>query len=198
WILEDDYDSEFRYAGRPLSVLQGLDADGRVLYAGSFSKVLFPSLRIGYLVVPPPLVDVFSRARAALDDHLATAAQPALAEFVAAGHFAAHIRRMRRRYEARQRALLDAARQHLDGLLALVPDAAGMHLVADLGPALAGRMSDREASTRAHAAGIAAPPLSAYFAGRPTRAGLLLGYAAVPEAAMEPAMRRLAAALRPR
>lgn len=197
WILEDDYDSEFRYAGRPLSALQGLDADGRVLYAGSFSKVLFPSLRIGYLVVPPPLVDVFSRARAALDDHLATAAQPALAEFVAAGHFAAHIRRMRRRYEARQRALLDAARRHLDGLLALVPDAAGMHLVADLGPALAGRMSDREASARAHAAGIAAPPLSAYFAGRPTREGLLLGYAAVPEAEMEPALRRLAAALRP-
>ncbi|WP_119460608.1 PLP-dependent aminotransferase family protein [Rhodospirillaceae bacterium SYSU D60014] len=194
WILEDDYDSEFRYAGRPLSALQGLDADGRVLYAGSFSKVLFPSLRIGYLIVPPPLVETFRRARAALDDHASTTAQPALAEFMAAGHFAAHVRRMRKRYETRQQALLAAAR-HLRGLLTLAPDPAGMHLVADLGPDLAGRVTDRAASAAAGAAGLVAPPLSDYFAGPPMRQGLLLGYAAVPETEMEPAVRRLAAAL---
>ncbi len=195
WVLEDDYDSEFRYAGRPLAALQGLDEDGRVVYVGSFSKVLFPSLRLGYLVVPAALAQTFARARAAIDDHPASAAQPALAEFIGAGHFAAHVRRMRRRYAGRQEALLAAAGRHLEGLLDLSPDPAGMHLVAGFAPALARRMSDRQASQRIAAAGLAAPPLSSYFAGRPTRHGLLLGYAAVPEAEMDPAVAQLAAAL---
>lgn len=198
WILEDDYDSEFRYAGRPLAALQGLDAGGgRVVYLGSFSKVLFPSLRIGYLVVPPALVEPFRAARAALEDHPAATAQPALAAFIAEGHFAAHVRRMRALYQARQQALLAAAERRLGGLLLLRPDEAGMHLLADLAPALQRRCTDGEASDRAAAAGLVAPPLSAYHfaAGAGRRQGLLLGYAAVPEAEMPRAVERLAQAL---
>lgn len=199
WILEDDYDSEFRYAGRPLAALQGLDAGGgRVVYLGSFSKVLFPSLRVGYLVVPPALVEPFRAARAALEDHPASSVQPALAAFIAEGHFAAHVRRMRALYHARQQALLAAASNQLEGILRLGPDEAGMHLVADLAPALARRMSDAEASDRARQAGLVAPPLSAYrfrSDGPAGRQGLLLGYAAVPEAEMARSVARLARAL---
>jgi GntR family transcriptional regulator/MocR family aminotransferase len=196
WVLEDDYDSEFRYEGRPLAALQGLDDDSRVIYVGSFSKVMFASMRLGYLVVPPRLVEVFSRARAALDDHASTALQPALAEFMRLGHFSGHVRRMRKRYAARQATLLAAAAEHLSDSLALSPDPAGMHLVAGLTPALRRRHHDRAVSAMAAAGGIVAPPLSSYFAGRPTRQGLLLGYAAYNETEIGRAAAGLAAALR--
>lgn len=196
WIVEDDYDSEFRYAGRPLAALQGLDEDGRVIYVGSFSKVLFPSLRLGYLVAPPALVEGFTAARSTLDDHAAMTAQPALAAFIAEGHFAAHIRRTRKLYAARQAALLSAAGRHLQGLLDLAPASAGMHLLAGLAPKLAARMDDRAAAARAAAIGITVAPLSAFHMTSPRRQGLLMGYAGVPEDAIEPAVIRLAAALR--
>lgn len=195
WIIEDDYDSEYRYAGRPLAAMQGLDRDGRVIYVGSFSKVLFPSLRLGYLVVPPALVDAFLAARATLDDHAPMTPQPAVAAFIAEGHFAAHVRRMRRLYQLRQQALLEAASRHLAGLLELAPDEAGMHLTAGLAPALAARMDDTTAAARAAAAGLATAPLSRFYIGEPTRQGLMLGYAAVPEAQMDAAVRKLARAL---
>jgi GntR family transcriptional regulator/MocR family aminotransferase len=194
WVLEDDYDSEFRYEDRPLAALQGLDDDGRVIYVGSFSKVMFASMRLGYLVVPPRLVEVFSRARAALDDHASTALQPALAEFMRLGHFAGHVRRMRKRYAARQSVLLAAAAEHLSESLALAPDPAGMHLVAGLSPMLRRRHGDRAVSGLAAAHGIVAPPLSSYFVGRPTRQGLLLGYAAYPEDRIVSAVEVLSAA----
>src|SRR5262249_19536013 len=179
WVIEDDYDSEFRYAGRPLAALQGLDEDGRVIYVGSFSKVLFPSLRLGYLVAPPGLVDAFIAARSTLDDHAAMTAQPALAAFIAEGHFAAHIRRARKLYAARQTALLAAADRHLQGSLDLSPASAGMHLIAGLAPRLAARMDDRLAASRAAAHGITVAPLSAFHMAAPRRQGLLLGYAGV-------------------
>ena len=119
WVLEDDYDSEFRYSGRPLAALQGLDEGGGVLYAGSFSKAMFPALRLGYLVVPMALLESFRRARAALDDYAGPGLQPALAAFMQGGYFGSHVRQMRRRYAARQAALLEAARTHLGGLLEL-------------------------------------------------------------------------------
>ena len=200
WVIEDDYHSEYRYAGRPLAAMQGLDRDGRVIYVGTFSKVMFPGLRIGYLVAPPSLVEAFKAARGTLDDHAPMTPQPALADFIAEGHYAAHLRRMRRLYAARQLALLDAASRHLGGLLELAPDQAGMHLVAALSPALAARMDDTTAAARAAGAGVAVMALSRFYAGRPQRRGLhrqglLLGYAAFDEAAIEAAAERLARAL---
>ena len=195
WILEDDYDSEYRYAGRPLAALQGLDRSGSVIYIGSFSKVLFPSLRLGYLVVPPDLVTPFRRARAALDDHPSSIAQGALARFIADGHFAAHVRRTRRLYAARRQALLEAGNRHLCGLLDFRPSQSGMHLVGMLSPDLSARLADRTASDRLAEAGITASPLSGYYRGGDVEQGLLLGYAAVPEAEIEPAVRRMAAVL---
>lgn len=195
WVLEDDYDSEFRYRGRPLATLQGLDQDGRVVYVGSFSKVMFPSLRVAYLVVPPHLVDAFRRARAALEDHPSSVIQPALARFLDEGHFATHLGRMRRLYAARQACLLGAAQRHLGGLLDVAPDPAGMHLVGYATPSLRRRMTDRQGAVRAAEHGIAARPLSTYYRGRGRRQGFLLGYAAHREREIERAVRTLAEAL---
>ena len=143
WVLEDDYDSEFRYAGRPLPCLQGLDVErqdaagpARVLYIGTFSKTLAPALRLGYLIVPDALVDAFRAARAVLDRHAPTLAQGVLADFIAEGHYARHVRRVRAVYAERQAALLAAAEAELAGLLTLTPDPAGLHLVGRLAPGL--------------------------------------------------------------
>ncbi len=136
-----------------------------------------------------------SRARATLDDQPSLIAQPALAAFLTEGHFAGYLRRQRRIYRARQERALAAAEQHLAGLLEVPPDPGGLHLIGYLAPDLARRMDDREASRRAAARGIAVPPLSDYWIGRPRRQGLMLGYATLPEAAIEPAIARLAAAL---
>jgi GntR family transcriptional regulator/MocR family aminotransferase len=194
WILEDDYDSEFRYEGRPLATLQSLDAEGRVIYVGSLSKVLFPSLRIAYLVAPPALVDAFRRARAAIDETPPMTPQPALAGFFAEGHLAAHVRRQRKRYAERQAQLLELAKRHLAGKLELAADPAGLHLVARPIGALA-RIPDTEIERRLNAVGIVAPALSRYYVGKRLQSGQLLGYAAVPEALMEPALKRMAEAL---
>lgn len=199
WILEDDFDSEYRYSGRPLSALAGLEAGNRlrrVVYVGSFSKVLFPSLRIGYLVAPPDLVEPLARVRRALDDHPSAVVQPALAAFIEEGHFAAHVRRMRTLYGDRQAALVDSAARHFSGLLEVSPDEAGLHLVARLAPPLSARMDDTEASRRAASAGVTAPPLSGYCQGPAPAQGLLLGYAAFSAETIDAAAVRLAGALR--
>ena len=129
WIIEDDYNSEFRYAGRPLSSLQGLDTAGRVIYVGTFSKTIFPSLRIGCAVIPPELIDVFTSARALNDVQSPAIDQAILTEFIAEGHFARHIRRMRKLYERRQQILIKECEKHLNGLLEVKKADAGMHLV---------------------------------------------------------------------
>lgn len=197
WLLEDDYDSEFRYGGRPLAALQGLDDGGAVLYAGSFSKAMFPALRLGYLVVPAPLLESFRRARAALDDYPGPGLQPALAAFMADGYFGSHVRQMRRRYGARQAALIESVRRHLAGLLDVEPDPAGLHLIARLGPPLSQRLTDLDVERTAAGAGVAAVALSRFYAKRPVRQGLLLGYAAFDETAIDRAARQLGAALGP-
>jgi GntR family transcriptional regulator/MocR family aminotransferase len=211
WLVEDDYDSEYRYAGRPLAALQGLDAEragpgdrARVFYIGTFSKVLFPAIRLGYLVVPPDLVEAFARARAAIDAYPSTIVQPALAAFMEEGHFAAHVRRMRTVYARRREGLLAAGERHLAGLLELTPGEGGLHLVGHMAAALARRMSDREAETRAAAAGLAPRALSRFYLGppkasyleRPPPLGLLLGFAALEDEEIEPAVETLARALR--
>jgi GntR family transcriptional regulator / MocR family aminotransferase len=196
WIVEDDYDSEYRYAGRPLAALMSLDRRGRVIYVGSFSKVLFRTLRLAYVVAPPTLASALLAAQATLGTQASLTPQPALAELMASGRFAAHIRRTRRLYAERRRALLSAIEADLGDLLDVAPDEAGMHVVARPTPALAARMDDRTAAARAATAGVTAPPLSAHYAGTPTDQGLLLGFACAGPDALRAAARRLGAALR--
>ncbi|MBO6949465.1 MAG: PLP-dependent aminotransferase family protein [Rhodospirillales bacterium] len=175
WILEDDYDSEYRYSGRPLSALQGLDSAGRVIYAGTFSKVMFPAIRLGYLVVPSAMADPIIRIRRSLDDQTAIVMQPVLTEFIETGHFAAHIRRMRLLYAERQEVLVDMVRERLGDVLEIEPDEAGMHTVAMLKPDCG--LADIEVAKAAGRAGINLYALSEFYYGPPDRNGLVFGYA---------------------
>ena len=125
-IFEDDYDSEYRYAGRPVPAMQGLDRNGLVLFAGSFSKVLFPSLRLGYLVIPEDLVDYFAATLSVTTRHAPLLEQAVLCDFITEGHFGRHLRRMREIYAERLSVLLEGAREHLDGLLEVAGVEAGL------------------------------------------------------------------------
>jgi GntR family transcriptional regulator/MocR family aminotransferase len=191
FIVEDDYNSEFRYAGRPLASLQGLDQDGRVIYLGTFSKTIFPSLRLGCIVVPKELIDVFIAARALIDRHSPSLDQAILADFINEGHLTRHIRRMRTMYAERQQVLVEAARRDLRHWLEVEPADAGMHLVAWLRQGL----NDKRASTKAAQNGVEAAPLSAYAATPMARGALVLGYAAVNTQQIKAGVRRLAQAL---
>jgi GntR family transcriptional regulator / MocR family aminotransferase len=192
WIVEDDYDSEFRYTGRPLASLQGLDTADRVIYVGTFSKVLCPALRVGYLVAPAPLVETLAIARGVADRHGATLDQAALARFMDDGGLVRHVRQMRTRYAERQEVLVSAAARELCGLLDVTPQPAGLHLVGWLPEGA----DDRAAAERAWAHGIETSPLSTYSAsGRSPRPGLMLGYAGVSAAAIRTGVRTLATAL---
>lgn len=179
WILEDDYDSEYRYAGRPLSALQGLDTKGRVIYVGTFSKVMFPAVRLGYMVVPKGLSKPMMDIRRSLDDQTAIAMQPVLTEFIESGHFAQHIRRMRTLYADRQQTLLDAIHLHLDDVLEIAPDEAGMHIVALIKPGTG--LVDADIAEQAAKRKLTLFPLSEFYLGKADRNGLVLGYAGVEE-----------------
>ncbi len=172
WIIEDDYDSEYRFGGRPIASLQGLDTDARVIYVGTFSKVMFPALRLGYVVVPKDLVDAFSIARDATDQFSATLYQAVMTDFIREGHFARHIRRMRMLYMQRRVALVEAVRIQMGDEFEIVGAEAGMHLVVLLPPGLRDVMVAKAAARR----GISAIPLSTCYLTPPARAGLILGY----------------------
>lgn len=191
WILEDDYDSEYRYAGRPISSLQGLDNGNRVIYVGTFSKVLFPSLRLGYMVVPPDLVEAVTAARAAADRHGPIIESAVTATFIEEGHFARHIRRMRVLYKERQEAMVEIARQELGGLLEINPSDAGMHLIGWLPEG----SDDHAVAERAIAAGVMVQPLSAYTMQETLPPGLLLGYTPFDERTIRRGIQALAEAL---
>ncbi len=191
-VVEDDYDSEFRYAGHPLATLQSLDREGRVIFVGSFSKTLFPGLRIGYLVVPESLIDIFRRLALVIGDHPPATAQPALAAFIADGHFTRHLRRMRRLYEGRQKSLVAAANRYLSNMLTPQMQDAGMHVVAEISPRFLRKQSDKVISERATDAGLSVPALSVHYIKAPPRQGLLMGYAALSELEMDSAVTRLA------
>jgi GntR family transcriptional regulator/MocR family aminotransferase len=191
WILEDDYDSEFRYAGRPLSSLQGLDPAEQVIYIGTFSKVLFPGLRLGYLVAPPHLVDAFTAARAVADRHSPMLDQVVLTDFIAQGHFARHIRHMRSLYAERQAYLIEEAMRELRGLLTIHPAEAGMHLVGTLNSG----MNDVAVSQEAANLQLITPPISAYNIGVPQANAILLGYTAITRQEIIKGVQRLATIL---
>jgi GntR family transcriptional regulator/MocR family aminotransferase len=191
WVLEDDYDSEFRYDNQPIASLQGLDPDRRVVYIGTFSKVLFPALRVGYLVIPPDLVARFRRIREAMDNSPAPLYQAVLHEFIRDGHFARHMRRMRGIYAERRQALVEAIDEELGDRVRIIGDRAGMHLVVTLPQ----RADDREIAMRALRRGLSVVPLSSCYFGRHRRRGLLLGYGTTRVAEIPDAVRRLKASL---
>lgn len=172
WVLEDDYDSEYRYVSRPLGALQGMDAHQRVIYMGSFSKVLFPAVRVGYLVVPPPLWQRFVDAREAFDLFPPSLYQLVLAEFLREGHFARHLRRMRGVYLERRDALLAGLAQHCGNRLAVLNADAGLHVAV----LLASGLDDGDVVQRMAARGLTATALSTCYAGTVRRNGLLLGF----------------------
>ncbi len=188
WVVEDDYDSEFRYPGRSFASLQGLDRAGRVIYVGTFSKTVFPALRLGYLIVPPELVDRFGAARRTLDCLAPTLEQAVLTDFIEEGHFTRHLRRMRSAYRERQQALLAAAQAELADLMVVEPADAGMHVIAWLPGE---KNSDRAVAAQALARGIEVQPLSAYCMRAAPGPALLLGFACVRPDAMTPALRTL-------
>ena len=191
WILEDDYDSEIRYEGRPLPAMQGLDDDGRVLYLGTFSKTVFPALRLGYVIVPPSLVDAFVTARLIVDRHSSVVEQAILADFIAEGHYARHVRRMRTLYAERQNALLDALQPYSD-VVDVQPTRAGLNVLAWLPTGI----DDRQVARAAEGADIEAPPLSP-FALRPlARGALILNFSGYDELALRSAAARLGLVIR--
>lgn len=191
WILEDDYDSEYRYAGHPLASLQGLDQTGRVIYIGTFSKVLFPALRLGYLVAPPELIDAFRAARAATDRHAHMLDQMVLTDFMAQEHFARHLRRMRSLYEERQAILLEAAHKELGNKLSIKAATAGMNLLAHL----PSHLQDTTVAQQAAHNGVAVTPISKYYIQHPPLNALLLGYAAYNQHEIHQGIQKLARAL---
>src|SRR6266702_5227077 len=192
WIIEDDYDSEYRYGSRPLASLQGLDTSGQVIYVGSFGKTLFQGLRIGYLVVPEALAERFATASAELYREGQLLQQAMLAEFIAEGHFTSHLRKMRTLYGQRRQTLLDAAACRYGDALPAVGGDAGLHLVMQLPQG----SDDRAVAAAALERNIVVRPLSGYYA-QPSssQSGLLIGYACVPDEEIAPAFDTLADAI---
>ncbi|MGF6757610.1 PLP-dependent aminotransferase family protein [Paraburkholderia sp. GAS42] len=179
WIIEDDYDSEFRHEGPPLSAVQGLAADTPVVYVGTFSKTLFPALRLGFMVVPAQLADAISLTMGEISRRGRVADQVALADFIDRGMYSRHLRRMRRLYSARREALLEAIECHLRGVVTVSGGAGGMHLTARLDVPL----SDVEVGKVALVRRIVVPPVSGYCLPAPDAErynGFVLGYAGVP------------------
>jgi GntR family transcriptional regulator/MocR family aminotransferase len=184
-IVEDDYDTEFRYTGRPLEPLYSLDTGRRVLYVGSFSKVLSPALRLGFLVAPPSLRDVLTKAKYLTDWHSAAPAQAVLAEFIDEGGFAAHIRRMRREYQTRHDLVAAILKRDFAGMLDVIPSSVGLHLSAfGHGDSAAVRRAARQA-------GVTLYSLGDFAVEKPTTAGFVFGYGAIAADRIEAGLCRL-------
>jgi GntR family transcriptional regulator/MocR family aminotransferase len=191
WIIEDDYDSEFRYEGRPLPSLQGLDRNGRVLYIGTFSKTLFPALRLGCIVVPPDLIEIFTTVRALTSSHSPLIDQATLAEFISEGHFGRHLRRMRRLYDERQDILVSEIKKHLAGKLEVKNSVSGMHIIGWLPDGV----DDKQIASQAALSGIKTSTVSAHSLTEWQRGGLILGYTAINEKQIKKGVKGLAKAL---
>lgn len=191
WIIEDDYDSELSYKGEPAPALQGLDHDGRVVYVGSFTKILFPSLRIGYAVLPHALVDHFIKLVEATTRGASGALQAALAQFIDEGHLNSHIRQMRKIYAQRQQVLIEAAKQEIGDLMSLQHSDTGAHVIGWLQDDIDPDVVSRHAEKR----NITAIPLSRYCVSPYPRGGLMLGFGHTRPEDIGPAVHELALAL---
>ena len=187
WIIEDDYDSEYRYESAPISSLQGLDNNERVIYIGTFSKVMFPSLRIGYIVVPRDLLGHFVAIRRATDLGSPALTQEVLAEFISEGHFERHIRRMRVLYKERRSVLAESLRMELDAACEVTGAEAGLHLTLTL----PGLESDYDIAVRAASQNLWVWPLSAAYTGGAARNGLILGFGSTQAEDIPAAVRKL-------
>jgi GntR family transcriptional regulator/MocR family aminotransferase len=186
WIIEDDYDSEYRYESMPVTSLQGLDRNSRVVYIGTFSKVLFPSLRLGYVVIPADLVERFLAVRFAMDISPATFHQAVLADFIREGDFARHIRRMRLLYAERRSALIENLRNELGSFAEIAGAQAGMHLCVMLKG-----ISDREMAARAARQNLCLLSLSPFYAGNTPQQGFILGFGSTSVEEIPDAVRKL-------
>jgi GntR family transcriptional regulator / MocR family aminotransferase len=187
WIIEDDYDSEYRYGSMPIASLQGLDNHSRVIYIGTFSKTLFPSLRLGYVVIPADLVDRFAAVRHATDIGPAYFYQAVVTDFINDGHFGRHIRRMRLLYGQRRTALVECLRKEFGSTLDVLGAEAGMHLAVTLPPGF----RDRELATRAAREKLWLWPLSPCYLGETSRQGFILGFGSTNETEIPNAVRQL-------
>jgi GntR family transcriptional regulator/MocR family aminotransferase len=188
WIIEDDYDSEFRYESLPIASLQGIDGNSRVIYIGTFSKVLFPSLRLGYLVVPTDLVHRFLSVRIAMDISPSNFFQAVLADFIKEGHFSRHIRRMRLLYGERRSVLTESIREDLGYGADIIGGQAGMHLSVTLKD-----IRDREVAHRAARQNLWLAPLSPCYLGNISRQGFILGFGSTTSDEIPRAVRKLRA-----
>lgn len=186
WILEDDYDSDYRYEDMPISSLQGLDSNSRVVYIGTFSKVLFPSLRLGFLVIPRDLVDRFLMVRLAMDIGPPVFFQGVLADFIQEGHFSRHIRRMRLLYRERRNALVESIEKEFGAAARVTGEQAGMHLCVVMNG-----ISDREVVSLAAKTNLWLAPLSSSYSGRASQQGFILGLGSTPASEMANAVRKL-------
>ncbi|HSM86621.1 MAG TPA: PLP-dependent aminotransferase family protein [Candidatus Limnocylindrales bacterium] len=188
-IIEDDYDGEFRYEGQPVESLQGLDSEGRVIYTGTFSRTVFPALRIGYLIAPKSLVPAFTAAKWLCDRHTATLEQETLAEFISSGAYERHLRRARRRHAGRRKALVEAVHKYLGDRVKITGDGSGAHVV--LWPGKKGTEAEMIARAASHGVGVAG--IAKYFLRRRgVPAGLMLGYSRLKEEEIREGIRRLA------
>ena len=195
FVIEDDYDGEYRYDGQPLQALGGLDREGSTIYVGTFSKILFPALRLGYLVLPKPLVEPFVATKAIGDTGTAALEQLALADFIDAGHFDRHLRRTTASNAARRKTLVAAMREHFGDRAEVCGANAGLHVFAWVKGRNSGPISD--GAGKAEKAGIGLYTADPFYARPPERTAILLGYAALRERDIREGIRRLAAVLRP-
>ncbi len=188
WILEDDYDSEFRFSAPPVTALQGLSDSTRVIYSGTFSKILHPSIRIGYLVLPDALVEPFSVAKKLMHGNISILPQLALARFMASGHFSAHVRRMRKLYCERRVSLTSLITKYIARHLTLIETDGGMHCVYLLNPSIV----DTQVCLQGREVGLAMQPLSAYYSSAAdAKNGLVIGFAGYCQASQEKAIKQL-------
>jgi GntR family transcriptional regulator/MocR family aminotransferase len=187
WVIEDDFDGEYRFVGQPLPAAQGTDRSDRVIYLGTFAKILFPALRLGFMVVPAALQPGIAQAISITGQFAPLLLQAALADFINEGHMARHLRRSRRLYAARRKTFCELAEAHLGNWMTLRPGKAGIQVVGTM----RGACDDRAVAAAARRRGINVSPLSIHYRHSAPRAGLVMGYAATDVAAMPRGLRIL-------